>query len=91
MLHPAPVGLKAGVVVVVESVTVGDLPVNATDGEVHLGQSPSGVVALLAVDTDVAKFAAVGGDELIGLHEHAGGAAAGIVDTALVGLEHLDQ
>ena len=40
---------------------------------------------------DVAELAAVGLDELLGLHEHAAGAAAGVVDAALVGREHLDQ
>ena len=34
---------------------------------------------------------AVGLDELLALHEHAAGAAAGVVDAALVGREHLDQ
>ena len=29
--------------------------------------------------------------ELLGLHEHAAGAAAGVVDAALVGFEHLHQ
>ena len=33
----------------------------------------------------------MGANELNGLHEHAGGAAAGIVDAPLVGLQHLDQ
>ena len=45
--------LEVGVSVVVESVAVGDLSLNAADGEVHLGQPPSGVVGLLAVDGDV--------------------------------------
>ena len=30
-------------------------------------------------------------DEFLALHEHAAGAAAGVVDAALVGREHLDQ
>ena len=30
-------------------------------------------------------------DELLGLHEHARRAAAGVIDTSLVWLEHLDQ
>ena len=34
---------------------------------------------------------AVGLDELLALHEHAARAAAGVVDAALVGREHLDQ
>ena len=33
----------------------------------------------------------MGLDELLALHEHAAGAAAGVVDAALVGLDHLDQ
>ena len=47
------VGLEVGVAVVVEGVAVGDLAVDAADGEVHLGQPPGGVVRLLAVDADV--------------------------------------
>ena len=39
---------------------------------------------LLAVDGDVADAAAVGLDEPLGLDEHAAGAAAGVVDAALV-------
>ncbi len=39
------VGLEVGVPVVVEGVAVGDLRVDAADGEVHLGQPPGGVVA----------------------------------------------
>ena len=37
------------------------------------------------------RLPAVGFDELLGLHEHAARAAAGVVDAALVGFEHLDQ
>ena len=33
----------------------------------------------------------MGFHEALGLHEHAGRAAAGVVDAALVGFEHLDQ
>ena len=85
------VGLEVGVTVVVEGVAVRDLGVDAADGEVHLGQAPGGVVRLLAVDRDVADLAGVGLDELLALHEHAARAAAGVVDAALVGREHLDQ
>jgi hypothetical protein len=49
----------------VEGVAVGDLRLDAADGEVHLGQAPGGVVRLLAVDGDVAQLAAVGLDELL--------------------------
>ena len=64
----------------------------------HLGEPPRRVVRLLAVDGDVAACPAavaiargVRADELDRLHEHAGGAAAGIVDPAPVWLQHLDQ
>src|SRR5947207_15908787 len=40
---------------------------------------------------DVAELAAMGFDEFLRLHEHAAGTAAGIVDAAFVGSEHLDQ
>jgi hypothetical protein len=50
------------------------------------------VVELLSwPDADVAQLAAVGFDEFLRLHEHAAGAAAGIVDAAFVGREHLDE
>ncbi len=77
--------------VVVKGVAVGDLRVDAADGEVHLGQAPGGVVGFLAVDGDVSQLAAVGLDELLAADEHAARAAAGVVDAALVGGEHLDQ
>src|SRR5213080_3809171 len=50
-----------------------------------------GGVALLTVDTDVAELAAVGFDEFFRLYEHAAGTAAGIVNAAFVGSEHLDE
>src|SRR5438034_9578196 len=64
---------------------------DAADGEVHHGEAAGGGVALLTVDADVAEPAAVGFDEFFRLHEHAAGAAAGIVDAAFIGSEHLDE
>ena len=84
--------------VVLEAVAVGDLSFDAPDRQVHAGHAPGGVVGLLAVNGDirrrpaaVAVAAGVGLDELDGLDEHAGGAAAGVVDPALVRLQHLYQ
>ncbi len=88
------VGPQVGVQIAVEGVVavVAEVGVDAPQGEVHLGQPPSGgVVALLAVDADVADAAAVGLNELLALHEHAARAAAGVVDAALVRGQHLDQ
>jgi len=79
------------VLVVVEGVAVGDLGVDAADGEVHLGKAPSGVVGLLAVDGDVADLAAVRLDELLTADEHAARAAAGVIDAAFVWCEHGDE
>src|SRR5436189_111433 len=64
---------------------------DAADGEIHHGEAARGGVALLTVDADVAELAAVGFDEFFRLHEHAAGTAAGIVDAAFVGSEHLDE
>ena len=47
------VGLEVGKAVVVEAVALRDLALDAADGEVHLGEAPSRVVRLLAVDRDV--------------------------------------
>jgi len=86
------------VAIVVEGVAVRDLAVYAADGEIHLREPPGRVFRLLAVDRDVglgiaAIAVAIGvcADELHRLHEHAGGAAAGVVHPAAVGLQHLDQ
>src|SRR5439155_18402476 len=64
---------------------------DAADGEVHHGEPAGGGVALLTVDADVAELAAVSFDEFFRLHEHAAGPAAGIVNAAFVGREHLDE
>jgi hypothetical protein len=71
----------------VEGIAVANLRIDATDGEVHLGQAPGGVVGFLAVDGDVAELAAVGFDELFAADEHTTRAAAGVVDAAFVGRE----
>ena len=87
------VGAQVGMEVAAEGVGVlrAEVGLDAADGEVHHGEAAGGGVALLAVDADVAEPAAVGFDEFFRLHEHAAGAAAGIVDAALVGGEHLDE
>src|ERR1019366_7300868 len=57
-----------------------DVGVDAANGQVHLGEPPGGVVALLTVDGDVADTAAVRLDEAFGLDKHAAGAATGVID-----------
>ena len=68
-----------------------DLGVDAADGEVHLGQPPGGVVGLLAVDARCRRSGRRGPRRTSRSDEHAAGAAAGVVDAALVRREHLDQ
>src|SRR5438876_5595696 len=70
---------------------MGDLAVNAPDCEVHTGEPPGGVVRLLTIYADVSDPAAVSRDELLRLHEHSGGTAAGIVHPPFVRLDHLDK
>jgi hypothetical protein len=82
---------EVGEAVVLERVALFNRAVDAADGEVHFGESPSGVVEFLPVDADVADASAVGADELLALHEHTRRAAAGVVDAPAVGLEHLHQ
>jgi hypothetical protein len=64
---------------------------DGVDGEVHVREPPRGRIRFLAVDGDVARVAAVGGDELLALDEHATGAAARIVDAAFVRFDHFHQ
>ena len=77
------VGLQVRVAVVVEAVAVGDLSLDAANGKVHLGETPSCVVGFLAVDRDIG-FGALGRfssiavtgsvrtDKLDRLHKHSG-------------------
>ena len=65
--------------------------VDAANGEVHRRQPPCGRVGFLPVDRDIAQLAAVRFDEFLGLHEHAAGAAAGVIDLAVVRGEDGDQ
>ena len=90
------VGFEVGKAIVVKGVALLDAAFDAADGQVHLGQAPGGVVEFLAVNAELSPGAAavavaggVGFDELHRLDEHARGAAAGVIDAALEGFEHL--
>ena len=85
------VGLEVGMAVVVEAVSMGDLTFDASDGEIHLGKAPGGVVRFLSVDRDIGPgapggfpsisiAAGVRTDKFDRLHEHAGGATARVID-----------
>ncbi len=84
--------------IIQEGVSPLDVAVNAADRQVHLAQLPGGVVGFLAIDGEVrlglAAVAVAGGvglDEFPGLHEHAAAAAAGVIDPAGEGFQHLHQ
>lgn len=68
-----------------------EVGLDAPDGEVHHREAPGGGVALLPVDRDVAEPPAVGLHELLGLYEHAAGAAARVVDAPPVRRQHFDE
>src|SRR5262249_30842588 len=68
-----------------------NIRIDATYRQVHLGQPPSGVVAFLAVDGDIADTAAMLLHQALALHAHAPGTAARVIAPAFVGLQHLDQ
>ena len=61
---------------------------DAANGKVHFGQLVSGGGILLPIDGDIPFVPVMVFDEFDGLHEHAAGAAAGVVDFAFVGFDH---
>lgn len=87
------VGPEVGVERAAEGVGVlgSEVGLDAPEGEVHDGEAAGGGVALLAVDADVAKLAAVGFHEFLALDEHAARSAGGVVDASPVRSDHLDE
>src|SRR5665648_381275 len=94
------VGLEVRMLILVERVAPGDLPLDPPEGEVHVRQAPGGVVGLLPPDRDVWPAVVVAlhavalrvlPQELHRLHEHAGRAAAGVVHPTVVRLDHLHE
>ena len=84
--------------VIAEGVAMLNLTVNPTNGEIHLRKAPRRVVGLLPVNGQVPSSlpaipvaAGVCPDELRRLHEHARGAATGVVHSPPEGLQHLHQ
>ncbi len=68
-----------------------EVGVDATDRKVHLAQAPGRVVAFLAIDGEVADASAMRQDKFFTLNEHPAGTAAGVVDAAFVGFDHLNE
>src|SRR5262249_52020072 len=87
------VRLEVGVEVLVESVSRlrAEVGLDASDGEVHLGQPPRRRVGLLAKDRNVPKPSPVLPDERLALDEHATRSATRVVHTPLEGLDHLHE
>ena len=63
----------------------------AAHRQVHLRQLVGGAGQLLTVDGDILALALMALHKLQRLHEHAARAAAGVIDLALIGLQHLGQ
>ncbi len=69
-----------------------DLAFEPVDREVDLRQPGSGLVLLMAVERNpVHRFLARIFDEVAGLDEHPAGAASGVEDDAVVGLDDVDD
>src|ERR1700682_5731682 len=75
-----------------------DVGVNAAHREVHFAQPPGRVIALLAVNRELADATSVCLQEPLGLNKHPAGAAARVIDATLDAallvrewLQHLDQ
>ena len=64
------------------------IEVHTTDSQAHRGNAPGGRVGLLAIDGYVAELTAVSFDEFVRLREPAIGAAARIVDLAMLRVKH---
>src|SRR5207244_3655620 len=62
-----------------------------SNGQVHFAEAPSCLIALLAVDRNVADLSAMSFYEFLALNKHPTRAAARIKDSALVRLKHLSQ
>ena len=84
------VGLQVRVLVFKEGVggNFAQVGADAANGQVHLGQLVGGAGLLLPVDGDVLLVTLVVLHKFDRLHEHAAGAAAGVVDFSVVGLDH---
>ena len=61
------------------------LPINAPNGEVHLCQPPSRLIALLPVDGNIVDAALMLRDKLLRLDKHAARPTAGIEHPAFIG------
>ena len=88
------VGAQIGVPVVAEAVGrfFAEVEVDAADGHVHGGQAPGGGVGFLAVDGDVAQFAAVCPRRSVRFaRKNPPDPHGGVVDAALEGLQHFDD
>src|SRR6266851_5293101 len=68
-----------------------DIGVDSANGKIHLAKPPSGVIAFLAINGDVAAPSTMIFYETLGLHEHAARTATRIVDPTLVGFQHFNQ
>ena len=93
------VRLEVWIAVVVEGVAVGDLSFDPANGQVHLGESPRGVVRLLAVDREMSPralpplpfpvaWARMNSMDWTNMPEEP---QPRIVDTTPIWLQHLDE
>src|SRR5690606_8305911 len=91
-LHAIATGLCREFVFVKTAFVIPEyLRIDTANRQVHLGEPPGGVVALLPIDRDVADTAAVLEHELLALHEHAPRAAAGVIDASRIRFQHFHQ
>lgn len=67
------------------------LRVDIADREIHLGELPGGLIGLLPVDSDVFDITLMLLDKFFAHDKHTTGPTSWIVDSALVGLDHLDH
>ena len=70
---------------------VAEVGADATNRQVHLGQLVGGAGLFLTVDRDVFFVALMAFNKFDRLYKHAAGAAAGVIDFAMIRLDHFGQ
>jgi hypothetical protein len=68
-----------------------ELGIDIADGEVHLGELPHGLIALLPVNGDIPDDSPVFRDEFFAHHEHSTASASGVAHPSPVRFDHLKR
>src|ERR1700735_5331885 len=87
------VGLQVLVEIISERICIvgPDIGFDASNRQIHLGETPRGRVRFLTINGDVAQLAAMLPDEFLALDKHAAGTTAWVINAAFVRFDHFDE